>query len=282
MSMSRNSYTRRDLLKAVAVGMAAIAMASCVSIIDKSPEGRTFTFVQISDTQLGMGGYEHDVNSFKQAVKQVNALKPDFVLICGDLVDNANEKSFADLNNIKAGFTMPCYCAPGNHDVGNEPTLESLKYYRKAVGKDFYSFEHKGCTFVIVNTQLWKAPVQGESEKHEGWFKATLKAASEKKHRIFIVGHHPLFIKKPDEDEEYMNLPLEKRKELLGLFEKRNVVAVLGGHTHKLIINNYKGIQLVNTETTSKNFDERALGFRLWHVVDPKPFKHDFIPLERF
>jgi 3',5'-cyclic AMP phosphodiesterase CpdA len=266
----------------MAVGMATIAVASCVSILGKSPEGRTFTFVQISDTQLGMGGYEHDVNSFKQAVKQVNALKPDFVLICGDLVENADEKSFADFNNIKAGFTAPCYCVPGNHDVGNEPTRESLKYYRKVVGKDYYSFEYEGYTFVIVNTQLWKAPVQGESEKHDGWFRATLKTASEKKHRTFIVGHYPLFVKKPDEDEEYMNLPLEIRKELLGLFEKRNVVAVLGGHTHKLIINDYKGIQLVNAETTSKNFDGRALGFRLWHVVDPKPFKHDFVPLEGF
>ena len=107
MSMSRNGYTRRDLLKATAVGMVAIAVPSCVSIIGKSPEGRTFTFVQISDTQLGMGGYEHDVNSFKQAVKQVNSLKPDFVLICGDLVGNADEKSFADFNNIKAGFIVP-------------------------------------------------------------------------------------------------------------------------------------------------------------------------------
>ena len=281
MIMGRNGCTRRDLLKAMAVGMAAIAVALCVSILCKSPEARPFTFVQISDTQLGMGGYEHDVNSFRQAVKQVNALKPDFVLICGDLVDNADEKSFADFNNIKAGFTVPCYCVPGNHDVRNEPTRESLKYYRKVVGKDYYSFEHKGYTFIIVNTQLWKAPVQGESEKHDGWFKAILKTASEKKHRIFIVGHYPLFVRKPDEDEEYMNLPLEKRKELLGLFEKRNVVAVLGGHSHKLIINDYKGIQLVNAETTSKNFDGRALGFRLWHVVDPKPFKHDF-PLEGF
>src|SRR5437588_11592772 len=37
-----------------------------------------FTFVQMCDPQLGMGGYEADVARFKQAVKQINALKPDF------------------------------------------------------------------------------------------------------------------------------------------------------------------------------------------------------------
>src|SRR5512136_720220 len=39
-----------------------------------------FTFVQISDTQLGYGGYQHDLDLFRKAVKQINALKPDFVV----------------------------------------------------------------------------------------------------------------------------------------------------------------------------------------------------------
>ncbi|MCK5606307.1 hypothetical protein KAR91_30685, partial [Candidatus Pacearchaeota archaeon] len=99
--------------------------------------------------------------------------------------------------------------------------------------------------------------------------------------RVFVVAHYPLFLKNPDEAEEYMNLPLAKRKELLSLFEERGVVALLGGHTHRLVINEYKGIQLVNGETTSKNFDKRPFGFRLWHVGDTSPFRHDFVPLER-
>ncbi len=177
---------------------------------------------------------------------------------------------------------MPCYCVSGNHDVGNVPTPKSLEYYRKVMGKDYYSFEHKGRTFVIVNTQLWKATVENESEKHDEWLKATLKTASKKKHQVFIAGHHPMFITKPDEAEEYYNLPKAKRTELLELYEKRNVVAVLGGHTHKLLINNYKGIQLVNAETTCRNFDERPLGFRLWHIAGSKPFEHDFVRLEGF
>src|SRR5258706_8872100 len=81
-----------------------------------------FTFVQMCDPQLGMGGYEADVARFKQAVKQINGLQPDLVVICGDLVNKADEKSYADFNAIKAGFAVPCYCAPGNHDVANSPT----------------------------------------------------------------------------------------------------------------------------------------------------------------
>jgi len=35
-------------------------------------EREHFRFVQMCDTQLGMGGYEHDVKMFEQAVKQIN------------------------------------------------------------------------------------------------------------------------------------------------------------------------------------------------------------------
>ncbi|MFW6114536.1 MAG: metallophosphoesterase [bacterium] len=243
---------------------------------------KPFTFVQLCDTQFGMGGYEHDLKTFKQAVSQINGLNPDFVVICGDLVHDRNEQSFADFNKIKAQLDVPCYCVPGNHDVGNNPTPESLQYYRQVIGEDYYSFEHKGLVFVCVNTQLWKSPLEVETNKHDAWLKDTLQSAANKNASACVVGHYPLFLEKPDEEEKYMNLPKVKRKELLNLFEARGVIAVLGGHTHRLTMNQYKGIQLVNGETTSKNFDKRPLGFRIWSVTDEPPFKHKLVPLEGF
>jgi 3',5'-cyclic AMP phosphodiesterase CpdA len=229
-----------------------------------------------------MGGYKHDVASFRQAVAQINALRPDFVVICGDLVHDATAQSFADFNVIKSGFQVPCYCAPGNHDVGTTPTRASLEYYRRVIGADYHLLEHKGCVFAFVNTQLWKAPVDGESEKQDAWLERILQTAAKKKSRTFVVGHHPLFLQEPEESEDYMNLPLAKRTELLGLFEQHGVVAVLGGHAHRLVVNDYQGLQLVNGETTSKNFDKRPLGFRVWQITDSRPFRHEFAGLQDF
>jgi|TARA_B110000879_G_C11183321_1_gene519749 predicted phosphodiesterase len=239
-----------------------------------------FSFVQMCDTQLGMGGYEHDVMTFKLAVKQINSMKPDFVVICGDLVGKANDKTFADFKAIKAGFKIPCHCAAGNHDVGNKPTPESLKRYRETIGKDYYSFENKGYTFVVANTQLWKAPLAGESEKHDAWFKKTLEAAKAKNSPAVIVVHYPLFLKEPNEKENYYNIAQPKRQEILDLCEKNGVVAFLAGHTHKQITNEYKGIQMVNGETTSRNNDGRPMGFRLWNVDDKQGMRHEFVELE--
>lgn len=241
-------------------------------------EQEPFTFVQLCDTQLGMGGYEHDIKTFEQAVLQINEINPDFVIICGDLVNEANDSSYTDFKRIRDQFKIPCYNVPGNHDVGNIPTTATLNYYRKTIGKDYYTFENKGYTFIVTNSQLWKENVALESQKHDDWFTNTLKINSAKK-PVFIAGHYPLFIKTLDEKDAYFNLPIKKRKELLDLFTQNNVAAYLSGHRHKPIINNYQGIQLVSGEATSKNLDtDSDLGFRVWAVSKDSISQH-FIPL---
>ena len=266
---------------ALAAGLLLTNQQGMADEVDIEAPGASkgFTFIQMCDTQLGMGGYEHDVKTFELAVEQINAMDPDFVLICGDLVGKANDKSFADFNRIKSGFKIPCHCAAGNHDVGNKPTPASLENYRKKIGKDYFTVEHKGYTFVIANTQLWKAPLEGESEKHDTWFKNALKSAKEKGSPVVVVTHYPLFVKAPDEKENYYNIEPVKRKELLDLFKANGVVAMLAGHTHKLVINDYRGTQMVNGETTSKNFDKRPLGFRKWTAKKEGQLSHEYVEL---
>jgi hypothetical protein len=267
-----------DCLKISLVSVVFLLIpASCMS---QSSVTEPFTFVQVCDPQLGWGyGYENDLNSFKEAVKHINGLQPDLVVICGDMVDNFNDSSVSDFIEAQNGLTMPSYCSPGNHDVGNEPTVSRLERYRQAFGDDYFSFEHKGYTFVIVNAPLWKAPVAGETEKQDTWLRETLAAAHAKNSPIFVVGHHPLYLTNPDEPEEYYNLPPDTRSELLSMFVEYGVVAALGGHRHLLVINEYKGIQLVHGETTCRHFDNSPLGFRLWHVESPTSIWHEFRPL---
>jgi len=239
-------------------------------------------FIQICDTQLGFGaaGYQADVESFRQAVRQVNQIKPDFAVICGDLVHTASESSFADFKKVLSEFQVPCYCAPGNHDVGGPLDQQKLQRYRETMGRDYYSFEHHGYTFIVVNTQLWKSPVEPETSKHDSWFAGKLATASDNSSSIFVVGHHPLFLADVDEKEAYFNIAPPRRKEILGLFRRHGVVAMLTGHTHRLCDNQHQGVFFLSGETTSKNFDKRPLGFRLWEVDAPDSIRHRFIPLE--
>jgi 3',5'-cyclic AMP phosphodiesterase CpdA len=191
----------------------------------------------------------------------------DFVLICGDLVHHASDSSFAEFLNIAGQFSKPYYLVAGNHDVGNVPDEKSLTYYRDNISDDYYSFVHKGIAFLVVNTQLWKTDIGEESASHDRWFSENLHAQSREKRRVIIAGHHPPYVNDPFEDEAYFNIPPEKRMELLDQFQSGGVKAYLSGHKHETLVNQYREIQLVTGESTSKNFDQRPLGFRRWEVT---------------
>ena len=259
------------------LALLALWLASCGSVLSQP---QSFDLVQMCDPQIGFVDYATELARFRQAVQQINELKPDFVLICGDLVNNPSRKSFADFNAVKAAFKAPCYCVPGNHDVGEAPTAESLRFYRQSIGRDYYSFEHKGCAIIVVNTQLWKASVPEESARHDAWFKETLADAAKKGRRIFVAGHIPLFSRTPEEPNGHDNLPLQKRLELLSLFERYGVQLMLAGHTHRTIIRQYKETQMAASETTSLNVDFRPYGFRLWHIEAARPFRHEFVKIK--
>ena len=262
------------------VGMAVGLLAMVLVLFSFTrKEKAPFSFVQICDTQLGFGEYNRDIGNFKQAVKQINALKADFVVICGDLVNTASDSAYRDFLTVRSLFTMPCHLAPGNHDVSNNPTDSTLLYYRKTIGEDYFKFDHKGYSFLVVNTQLWKAPMVGETEKFEDWLLTTLTSRQDRKKEKFVIGHIPLYVEDPGEEEGYFSIAPEKRKEILQLFTENKVRAYLSGHTHKLVINQYKDIQLVSVETTSKNFDKRPFGYRVWTVSEDGA-KHVFVPLD--
>lgn len=262
----------KKYLNSIPLALLILVIVSC----GRTPE--PFSFVQICDPQLGMGGYEHDTATLKQAVRQINDMDVDFAIFCGDLVNHASESSFADFKNITAGLDIPSYFVPGNHDVGMIPNDTTLAFYRNTMGKDYYSFIHKGVSFILTNTQLWKSDIGEESRKHETWFKEILE--SEKNDdRVIVSGHIPIYIKDIDEKESYSNFPMEKRTEILELLSENHVAAYLSGHKHELIINNYQGIQLVSGESTSKNFDKRPMGIRKWDV-SADTLIHSFLALE--
>ncbi|GAF82654.1 unnamed protein product, partial [marine sediment metagenome] len=189
-------------------------------------------------------------------------------------------RGFQDFNAVKTRFEVPCHCVCGNHDIGNTPTAASLARYRKEVGKDYYSLEHKGYTLVAANTQLWKEVVPGESEKHDRWFQEALATAHRKKQPTLVCGHYPLFIGEASEEEGYYNIEPKKRSVILGLFQETGVVAYLSGHAHTNFEHEFQGIRLVTSATTSRNFDGAPMGFRVWKVSADGTLEHSYVSVE--
>lgn len=95
-------------------------------------------FTQLADTQFGAFTNDRDFTqetiNYEFAVANINRLKPAFVVICGDLINKVGDPvQTAEYHRITAMFdkSIPVYPVSGNHDVGNEPTAETLAYYRQ-------------------------------------------------------------------------------------------------------------------------------------------------------
>jgi len=237
-------------------------------------DATVFSFAQVCDTQFGMNGFADDQARFERAVELINSSGVDFVVICGDLVNQPDDTSYQAFLKVQEKLKVPCYCVPGNHD-----NLQKMKDLLKCEVP--YEVVHKGYAFLFLDSQLWwKKALPGASARQDSWLAEKLAKNSESATPVFIVQHVPIYKVKVDEADDTSNLPLGKRLELLKMFKEKGVVAVLSGHTHYLRMNDFAGIQLVCGESTSRNVDSRPFGFRIWRVKKTGPCAVDFVPLD--
>ena len=201
------------------------------------------TFIQMSDPQFGMytknQGFEQETANFEFAIATANRLKPAFVVVTGDLINEAgNAAQAAEYHRIAAKLDpkIRLFSVPGNHDVGNEPTRESLAAYRERFGPDYYTFRVGDITGFVLNSNL-EQPLKNvpeEGVRMEAWFRAELaKARQEGAKHLVVFQHISLFLSDPNEADQYFNIPRETRQRYLKLMHEYGVKWVFAGHYHR-------------------------------------------------
>src|SRR3984893_12314284 len=166
-------------------------------------------FVQMSDPQFGMysnnADFSQETANFESAIANANRLRPSFVVVCGDLINRAGDAAqTAEYLRIAAKLdaAIRLYNVAGNHDVGNEPTPETLASYRKNFGRDYYTFRHGDLEGVVLNSSLIQHPEKApeEAARHEQWAKDELaKAAAAHLKWVVVFQHIPWFLESADE-----------------------------------------------------------------------------------
>lgn len=211
-------------------------IALCVSILVSTACNRSFTFIHLSDPQIGFlddsPGYEHSDSLMKAAFYQALSCKPDFVVNTGDLVNNPGDAVQDSIYkaNLSILGKLPYWALPGNHDIMGYSQEKRDDYLAKR-GYDRFSFVHKGWAFIGIDSNCIKDYTESDEAEQFGWLEAQLRA-SEGRKGIVVFFHHPVIRKDMDEPEEYFNLPVPQRERYIGLFKKYGVKAVLTGHAH--------------------------------------------------
>jgi len=234
-----------------------------------------FFFVQASDPQFGMfaenKNFTQETANWTFAVANINRLHPAFVIVTGDLVNKgADPAQIAEYKRINQQLdpTIHLYNVPGNHDVENEPTPESLAAYRKNIGPDYYSFREGPIYGIILNSSLFKAPakVQAEAAKQETWLTSELEKAKSSGAMTVIFLHIPPFLATPGEAETYNSWPLETRARILALLHRYNIHYVFAGHLHHNLEASDGDLEIICTAAAGKPIGPDPSGFRIIDV----------------
>lgn len=251
-----------------------------------------FFFVTLTDPQLGFFTENNDMATetelLTRAIHALNRLKPAFVVVTGDLIHKPADKAqTTEFLRIVGGLdpAIPIHFLPGNHDLENVPTPQTIDYYRKHFGPDYYSFDFRGCHFIALNTTLLHSPDKASLHEAEQWvwLKNDLEQSSKNhpKHTI-LFQHHPTYLKNGDEPNDYHTIPNPRRAELLQLYRQHNVSAVFAGHLHRCNAATHRNTQIFAAGPVGKPLGKDPSGLAIVKVyadrVEYEYFGLDQVP----
>ena len=248
--------------------------------ISRSREGLTLRYVEQE-----FDGFAPETQLFSKAIRYANEYKPDFVVMCGDMVhEEDSEHQRNELFRITSQLNkdIPIYWVAGNHDVGNTPTASTLNAYRELYGKDNYAFQMENYYFIAINSSVCSDPslVPEEWDSLIGFLEIELKKASNMNaiHKVVFL-HHPLFLETSDEPDNYFVIPFQRRQEIISLLDQNKASAVFSGHLHRNNYRNIKGIEYVSTGPVGYPLADDPSGIRIVDL-DVTGLRHHYLSLE--
>ncbi|CAL8302334.1 unnamed protein product [Lota lota] len=262
-----------------------------------------FCFIQAADPQLGLindwrdGGdgvvWSEEVQLTQQTVGAVNKLRPRprFMVLCGDLVHSMPGSPYksgqeADLKRALEATdpSIPLVFVSGNHDLGNTPTPATVQQYCLNWGDDYFCFWVGGVLCLVLNSQLFydSSLCPALKEAQDVWLNQQLHNClmEPRPKHVLVFQHIPLYLKTPDEDDDYFNLQKDVRLRLLEKFKSAGVKAVFSGHYHRNAGGTHDGLDMVVSSAIGCQLGEDAHGVRVV-VVTADAVLHRYYSLEQ-
>ena len=203
--------------------------------------------VQLSDIHVG-SQFREDV--FQTVIKEVNSLKPDSVIITGDLTNEGLKEQYEKCKNLISQINVDKIIAiSGNHDYRNTGYLHFKKYFP-------FQTINELSDDVILLTIGTARPDRDEGEvgyRQTRWLERTMKKYQDKT-SILAMHHHLIGI--PDTGSD--RLTIIDAGDVLRSTLFSNVNLVLCGHKHRPWLWDFNNLLIANAGSTSS---ERVRGF---------------------
>ena len=257
-----------------------------VSVVEEFTDD--FSFIHITDLHVGdPRGFSESIwktiglKSIKRCIHEINLLKPDFVIISGDLVYGQlypfeYSKEYKICYEMIQMFDVPTYLCPGNHDGYRRPREDGLKFWTEYFGPHYYSFNYGNYHFQAVNSYdlpasrrlciffiplNWGGSIQDEQFQ---WIENDL-VENKGDLNFMFIHHNPLWETKQD---SLVGRSYKNREQLLSLIEQNNVDMVLAGHVHFDNVTIVNDTIFITTTTPESSIDteDGYWGYRLINI----------------
>jgi len=205
-----------------------------------------FRLTQISDTHLARR-LPDLTDNFERVSRYIDATRPDLVINTGDLAfdgpTSPDDLEFA--RTLHDALRAPCRYLPGNHDIGDNPTIvgpppsqpvteRDCQLFLSTFGEDRWSFEAAGWHFIGLNCMVMNTGLPSEAEQFD-WLASRLAATNGRPLAVFL--HKPLFLNSPEDPElvatSIRYVPMPARTRLVQMLGSVDLRLVASGHVHQ-------------------------------------------------
>jgi 3',5'-cyclic-AMP phosphodiesterase len=270
-----NMTNRRQFLSLLgATGVTAAIPSPAFGAL--APAQESFTFLFFTDTHL-----QPELNGVigtDMAFKKGRTIKADFAINGGDHIFDAlavpkkRSLSLFDMyDKSQQDLGLKVYHTIGNHDVcGVYPASEMAeddpqygkKLFEDRMGKTYYSFDHKGHHFVVLDSIGITADRAYEGRVDDAqlkWLAADL-AALNPETPVIVSVHIPLvtgylaYLPETPIPPPHHGLSVANANQVLDIFAGHNVIGVLQGHIHVNEMVLWKGVPYTTSGAVCGNW----------------------------
>ena len=203
--------------------------------------------VQLSDIHVGS---QFRDEMFEKVIDEVNSLKPEAVVITGDLTNDGLVDQYEKCKNLISQINVEKIIPiSGNHDYRNTGYLHFKKYF------PFKTINELGSDVVVVTIGTAR-PDRDEGEvgyRQTSWLERIMKKYEDKT-TILAMHHHIIGI--PDTGSD--RLTIIDAGDVLRATLDSKVNLVLCGHKHRPWMWDFNNLMIANAGTTSS---KRVRGF---------------------
>ena len=199
-----------------------------------------YSFIVLSDTHIENGeGLSKDKKIYLGKLADItnNDKNIKFVIITGDITQDATVKDIDKFIEIADSLGVPCYPVAGNHDVYyRDDKNKGWSKWREKIGSTNYRIDGDSTTLLILDT----ANAFFGKEQLD-WLEREMKTA---KTNSFVFAHAPLFVVGPVDMQQ--STDTKERARVVSILKKNKCDMMFMGHLHKQMVNKAGGVEYLS------------------------------------